>query len=156
MSKRTVYVASPTGFTELGRRHYEEDILHPLRALGFDVLDPWKDVLGESSSDLSRNAKSLPAHDSIKIGDRNAVWIRRADVVLAILDGPDVDSGVAAEVGYAAALGKKVVGYRGDFRLSGDFVSLPTNAQLVAFIQSSGGRVYGALSEALGALNDLK
>lgn len=39
-----------------------------------------------------------------------------ADAVLAILDGPEVDSGVAWEMGYAYARGKPVVGVRTDFR----------------------------------------
>ena len=42
--------------------------------------------------------------------------LRAADVVIAILDGPDVDSGVAFEMGYAHALGLPVVGVRTDFR----------------------------------------
>lgn len=39
-----------------------------------------------------------------------------ADAVLAVLDGAEVDSGVAWEVGYAYARGKPVVGLRTDFR----------------------------------------
>ena len=42
--------------------------------------------------------------------------IEAADVVLAVLDGADADSGVTFEVGYARALGKRVVGLRTDFR----------------------------------------
>lgn len=39
-----------------------------------------------------------------------------ARLVVAILDGPDVDSGTAWEVGYAHALGKPIVGLRADYR----------------------------------------
>ncbi len=42
--------------------------------------------------------------------------LRSADIVVACLDGPDVDSGVAFEMGYAHALGIPVVGLRTDFR----------------------------------------
>lgn len=42
------------------------------------------------------------------------------DLVLAILDGPDVDS-TAAEIDYAFARGKLVLGYR-DFQLAADNV----------------------------------
>lgn len=42
------------------------------------------------------------------------------DVTLAVLDGPDVDSGTAFEVGYACALGLPVIGIRTDFRESQD------------------------------------
>ena len=44
--------------------------------------------------------------------------VEQADVVVAVLDGPDVDSGVAWEMGYARGLGKPVVGVRTDFRES--------------------------------------
>jgi nucleoside 2-deoxyribosyltransferase len=49
----------------------------------------------------------------------NCALIRRADVVLANLNdfrGHEPDSGTAFEVGYAAALGKPVVGYLDDDR----------------------------------------
>jgi nucleoside 2-deoxyribosyltransferase len=39
-----------------------------------------------------------------------------ADLVLAIVDGADTDSGVAYEIGYARAKGKPVVGLRTDYR----------------------------------------
>jgi nucleoside 2-deoxyribosyltransferase len=36
---------------------------------------------------------------------------------VAILDGPDVDSGTAFEVGYACAKGKPVIGLKTDMRV---------------------------------------
>ena len=41
-----------------------------------------------------------------------------ADVVLAVLDGPDADSGASFEMGFACARGIPVVGLRTDFRQS--------------------------------------
>jgi nucleoside 2-deoxyribosyltransferase len=38
------------------------------------------------------------------------------DLVLANLDGPDCDSGTSAEIGYAFAKGKTIIGFRTDFR----------------------------------------
>ena len=46
--------------------------------------------------------------------------VRSADVVVAVLDGPDVDSGTAFEVGIAWERGIPVVGVRTDFRESQD------------------------------------
>lgn len=46
--------------------------------------------------------------------------VEEADVVLAVLDGPDADSGVAFEMGYAHARGKPVLGLRTDFRPGAD------------------------------------
>lgn len=42
--------------------------------------------------------------------------VETSDAVLAILDGAEVDSGVAWEMGYAYAKGKPVIGVRTDFR----------------------------------------
>lgn len=44
----------------------------------------------------------------------------QADCVVAILDGPDVDSGTCVELGYAAARGKRILGFRTDSRASED------------------------------------
>jgi len=43
-----------------------------------------------------------------------------ADLVVAVLDGPDVDSGTAFEVGYAYARNIPVIGIRTDYRKSQD------------------------------------
>ena len=42
------------------------------------------------------------------------------EVVVAILDGPDADSGTSFEMGYARGRGKRVIGVRTDFRGSKD------------------------------------
>jgi nucleoside 2-deoxyribosyltransferase len=46
--------------------------------------------------------------------------VRNADVIVAVLDGPDVDSGTALEIGVALERGIPVVGLRTDFRESQD------------------------------------
>jgi nucleoside 2-deoxyribosyltransferase len=46
--------------------------------------------------------------------------VRTADVVVAVVDGPDVDSGTAFEMGVAHECGIPVVGLRTDFRESQD------------------------------------
>lgn len=50
------------------------------------------------------------AVDPFKLTEKRAM--------LAILDGQDVDSGTAAEIGYAFARRKPIVGYRGDLRVA--------------------------------------
>ena len=46
--------------------------------------------------------------------------LRSADAVIAVLDGPDVDSGTALEMGIAYERGIPIVGVRTDFRESQD------------------------------------
>lgn len=40
--------------------------------------------------------------------------IKKADAVVAMLDGADADSGTCVELGYAKALGKTIIGVRTD------------------------------------------
>ena len=42
--------------------------------------------------------------------------LENCEVVVAILDGPDADSGTSFEMGYARGRGKRVIGVRTDFR----------------------------------------
>jgi nucleoside 2-deoxyribosyltransferase len=70
-----------------------------------------------------------------QIGRGNQKAIDSCDVVLANLDGRDVDSGTAAEIGYAFAKGKPIIGYRGDLRLSSDNVGSTVNLQVEFLIK---------------------
>ncbi len=118
-----VYVASPLGFTEAGRC-FNIFLLDELRAAGIHPLDPWSVEEGA----LIVQAKALPlterlhalAQANYAVGTANERGIRQASAMLAVLDGPDVDSGTAAEIGFAAALGKPIAGLRTDWRVSGD------------------------------------
>jgi nucleoside 2-deoxyribosyltransferase len=76
-------------------------------------------------------------------------------VVFAILDGVDVDSGTAAEIGYAFAKGKPILGYRGDFRLSADNEGSIVNLQVEYFIRQSGGDIVTNVADALVRLETL-
>jgi len=77
-----------------------------------------------------------------RIGAKNAAMIDAADMVLAVLDGADVDSGTAAEIGYACARSRPILGYRGDFRLSADNEGSVVNLQVEYFITASGGEIF--------------
>jgi uncharacterized protein (DUF952 family)/nucleoside 2-deoxyribosyltransferase len=143
-----IYVASPLGFSEPGARYLSE-VLHPaLLAAGFSVLDPWEsgrmliEVAGDDKQSLT----------NAKLGAANAELIRRAAALFAILDGSDVDSGTAAEIGYASALGRTIVGLRTDFRMAGDNVAAPVNLQVLHFIEASGGAFATELHSAVAAL----
>lgn len=166
-SRRTpsVYVSSPFGFTEFGwetRRHLH----HRLEREQWKVRDPWgwpdPDKPGASiaTPDLLGTARIAGAGRdrdvSAEIAARNVTELLAADVMLAILDGADVDSGVAAEVGYASARGKPIVGLRTDARGSADSGGYPVNLQILHLILQSGppaGRVADSLE---GALMDLR
>lgn len=50
----------------------------------------------------------------------NLAALKNSDIVVAVIDGSDVDSGTALEMGYATALGKRVIAIRTDFRRYSD------------------------------------
>jgi len=137
----TAYVASPLGFSEATRGYYA-DLLEALRAAGVEPLDPWADPDGATAAAFAAARALAPGESRVAafravnagLGAANADAIRRADTVLAVLDGPDVDSGTAAEVGFAAALGKPVVGLRLDTRRTGENEGATVNLQVEAFL----------------------
>ncbi len=155
-TRHQVYLAGPLGFTEPGRLYHETVLVRAVVAAGFDPLDPW-DVVDDIAAVFAlpvgdaRRAEQLPAVNR-RIGARNAEMIRECSGVLALLDGSDVDSGTAAEIGYAAALGRPVIGLRSDIRTAGDNEAAVVNLQVEWFIEASGGRLTATLEEAISAL----
>ena len=83
----------------------------------------------------------------MQIGKVNEEMIRPGDTVLGVMGGPELDSGTASEIGFAAALGKKCYGLRTDFRNSEDFDGIPVNLQVLCWIESSGGRLFRRIEE---------
>lgn len=55
-----------------------------------------------------------------EIFQANLQALNEADVMVAMLDGPQVDDGTAWEVGYFFMQGKKILGIRTDFRRAGE------------------------------------
>lgn len=154
-----IYLAGPLGFSEAGRAFKDRHVVPLLTGLGHTVLDPWLLTSAEEIGRIEAMAlgparKEAWAKLNRVIGRTNVEAIDRCELVVAVLDGTDVDSGTAAEIGYAFAKGKKIVGYRGDFRLSADNEGSIVNLQVEYFIAASGGSVMRsltALGEMLGA-----
>ena len=125
-----VYLAGPSGFTDAGRRWHAEVLRPAVEAAGFVALDPWA-----GADEIFDSAASL-ADANRDVARRNTDLIRRSSAVLAVLDGTDVDSGTAAEIGYAAALGVPVVGLRTDLRIAGDNEAATINLQVQYFLDA--------------------
>jgi nucleoside 2-deoxyribosyltransferase len=139
-----IYIAGPLGFSEAGRHFYYKSLIPSIRRLGIQVLDPWKltskrkiaRVIAMPYGSRKKRAWRLLNKE---IGANNCAAIDRCDALVAVLDGTDVDSGTAAEVGYAFAKAKPIIGYRGDFRLSADNESAKINLQVEYFVWRGGG-----------------
>ncbi|HEU0164884.1 MAG TPA: nucleoside 2-deoxyribosyltransferase [Thermomicrobiales bacterium] len=145
MSHKSIYLASPLGFAD-STRGFMADLVALLSA-HVDVVNPWEKGVFDAEfaslateNDWSRRVARLHEID-LELGRLNTASIDGVDGVFAVLDGVDVDSGTAAEIGYAFAKGKYVAGLRTDFRLAGDNDGSIVNLQVEYFIEASGGRI---------------
>jgi nucleoside 2-deoxyribosyltransferase len=153
---RAVYLAGPDGFTEPGRLFHAQVLIPKVTAAGWRPLDPWAYLFDPApAGSVAGGGPGQPPPDAHEIGRRNAELIDAADAVLANLEGTDVDSGTAAEIGYAFARGIPVAGFRVDDRRTGENLGTTVNLQVEYFIGASGGAVYANLDEAIASLGPL-
>ena len=146
------YIASPLGFSEAGRAYYLERYLLALRE-HVEPVDPWTLSLPEEFA--AATAEGREREFGLAVGARNADAIATSQLVIAHLDGQEVDAGTASEVGYAAALGLPCVALRSDLRQSGE-PGMSVNLQLEAFVVLSGGFVARSLEELVARLQTLR
>jgi nucleoside 2-deoxyribosyltransferase len=99
-----IYLAGPL-FT-MAEINFNRNLADSLIKEGFDVYLPQNEC--------------KVCNDNDEIYNVCLQGIEKSQVILAILDGTDVDSGTSFEAGYAKALGKKIIGLRTDFRNTGD------------------------------------
>jgi nucleoside 2-deoxyribosyltransferase len=106
-----IYLSGPL-FTEAERR-WNRQLATALQELisGAEVFLPQDLKFGNSYND---------PRDFPRIFRACIEGLRESDVVVAVLDGPDVDSGTAFEMGMAYERGVPVIGVRTDYRESQD------------------------------------
>ncbi|MCL7414705.1 MAG: nucleoside 2-deoxyribosyltransferase [ANME-2 cluster archaeon] len=104
---KNVYLAAPL-FSE-AERDFNVRLRDELEKIGLEVFLPQ-----EHSNDTKDER-----HRQENIFRKNREAIERAELMVAVLDGVDVDSGTAWEIGYAHARGLPVYGLRTDFRTLG-------------------------------------
>lgn len=143
--KKKVYLASPLGFTQWGQE-FVPKITKRLEKFGYVVISPWEIECNIYDEKNKLNIKSN--YDlAMYIGKRNKELMNQADEIFAILDGPDVDSGTASEIGYAFCLGKRINGLRTDKRKSGEDLDVVVNLQVQYWIEESGGKIFKNLED---------
>ncbi|AKB25860.1 Nucleoside 2-deoxyribosyltransferase [Methanosarcina sp. MTP4] len=113
--KKTIYLAGPL-FTQ-AELEFNRKLRDMLLKKGFAVFLPQEDAEDAKKEHERQNQKY--------IFQRCVEGVDDSDFVVAVLDGVDVDSGTAWEIGYAYAKGKAIIGLRTDFReLSNGIVNL--------------------------------
>ena len=161
MKQKKIYLASPLGFSEVGRKFYYEELIPLIIKQGMQVIDPWKltppaEIKQIEAMEYGKDKRSAWQKQNLIMGKRNSEAIKSSDGMIAVLDGVDIDSGTAGEIGYAYGLDKMIVGYRGDFRLSSDNEGSIVNLQVEYFIRDSGGKIVNTienLDKILGLFN---
>lgn len=143
------YVASPLGFTEAGRYYYDDRLIPALESV-VSPVDPW------ALTQEAEIAAAIESHDgaqglAMEMGRRNARAIDGCQLLVAVLDGQEVDSGTASEVGYAYARGLPCLGLRSDLRKAGE-QGAQINLQVEFFIRDSGGEIEPDLGSLLNSL----
>ena len=97
---KKAYIAGP--LFDDHEREYLEKISEIVEDFGFETFLPHRDA-GLVIGDFTKDKK-------IKVFDEDMNFLEPADLVVALLTGRDVDSGTAAEIGYAFKAGKKLIG----------------------------------------------
>lgn len=81
----------------------------------------------------------------------NTSALKGCDLLVAILDGAQVDDGTAWEVGFHYSQGKKVLGIRTDFRKAGE----TSESEVNAMIEQSCLKIASSLEELISELERL-
>ena len=137
---RTIYLASPYGFSAQWKRLLLPEFVSALESLGLDV---WEPFARNGQVDV---AQSGWAH---KVAQRDLQDVHDANALFAIVNGTPPDEGVMVELGAAIALGKPTFLFRDDFRRCTDSEDYPLNLMLFAGLPAQGWQdfVYTSLDE---------
>ena len=139
-SPRTIYLASPYGFSAQWKRLLLPEFVEVLEALGLEVWEPF-----------DRNGQVNLAEPgwAYRVAQRDLQDVRDADALFAIVNGTPPDEGVMVELGAAIALGKPTFLFRDDFRRCTDSEQYPLNLMLFSGLPEMEWQkyVYSDLSE---------
>ena len=97
---KKAYIAGP--LFDDHEREYLEKIAKIVESYGISTFVPHRDA-GLVTGDFNFEKK-------VKVFDVDMEYLEPADIVIALLTGRDVDSGTAAEIGYAYKAGKRLIG----------------------------------------------
>ena len=97
---KKAYIAGP--LFDDHEREYLEKIAKIVESYGISTFVPHRDA-GLVTGDFTYEKK-------VKVFDVDMEYLEPADIVIALLTGRDVDSGTAAEIGYAYKAGKRLIG----------------------------------------------
>jgi len=111
-------------------REFNKKLQQMISEAGFSVFLPQEDA--------SDNQDQRDDRNHLSIFNQCLNGLKKSDIVVAVLEGTDVDSGTAWEIGYAYATGKPVIGFRTDFRIQtpGERVNLMIQESLNEYVDN--------------------
>ena len=133
MAAKTIYLASPLGFSAESRTVLLPRFVQALESLGLVVWEPFS---RNQSADLSR------PDGAYRVAQQCLNDVAEADAVFAIVNGTPPDEGVMVELGVAFAMDKPVFLYRDDFRRCTDSEHYPLNLMVFAGLPQQGWQAY--------------
>ena len=125
---KTIYLASPYGFSEQQKRLLLPELVRALEDLG---LEAWEPFQRNNQVDFTQPGW---AHE---VGQADKNDVEQADAIFAVVNGCPPDEGVCIELGMAIALGKPTFLFRDDFRRTTDSEEYPLNLMLFTGIPES-------------------
>jgi nucleoside 2-deoxyribosyltransferase len=118
----------------------------------------WGERVRSFLKDRLENAEIIWPHEIVpchagpeQIFQANVQALLECDIMVAMLDGPQVDDGSAWEVGYFFMQGKKILGIRTDLRRAGE----SDNSRVNLMIECSCQEIAGSLEELAAFLKRL-
>ena len=132
-TRKTIYLASPYGFSLQQRSELLPTFVGALERLGAEVWEPF-----------ARNNQEDPdtsgwAH---RVGQRDLADVRGCDGIFAIVNGTPPDEGVMVELGVAIGRAIPTFLFRDDIRRCADSDMYPLNLMLFTGLPADGWRDY--------------
>jgi nucleoside 2-deoxyribosyltransferase len=131
--KERIYLSGPL-FSQ-AEINWGGQIKAAILELGVEVIWPHEIVSGSLEEIFQANLQALDG----------------CNIMVAILDGTQVDDGTAWEIGYHYSRGRKIIGIRTDFRRAGE----TNNSKVNAMIECSCLTIVGSLDHLVSKLKEI-
>ena len=143
MSKKTIYLANPYGFSMQQIELLLPQLVQALEDLGLEVWEPFA---------RNNQIDFLDRDWPYTVGQADVRDVRNSDGIFAVVNGTPPDEGVMVELGIAIALRKPTFLFRDDYRRCTDSSKYPLNLMLFTGLPKKGWEDYYYTS--LSAIRD--
>ena len=133
MARKTLYLASPYGFSAQQQSGPLAELVSALEKVGADVWEPFK---------RNNQVDQTKAGWAYAVGQDDLRDVREADGIFAVVNGCPPDEGVMVELGMAIAWGKPTFLFRDDSRRCTDSEDYPLNLMLYTGLPKHGWERY--------------